>query len=132
MARIHGKSRIAVILVVVALAVAIPVLAALLGADEVLRRLENSADSTQNGPPPDAAQLLTDIQRYRREADALDAAGVEDLLGGHPEIQDGKTQVSRPDPQFGTFAGTGERRQSRRPQAAHQSSRRLQSGARGD
>lgn len=74
MARIHGKSRIAVILVVVALAVAIPVLAALLGADEVLRRLEKSADSTQNGPPPGAAQLLTDIQRYRREADTLEAA----------------------------------------------------------
>ncbi|HEX9844735.1 MAG TPA: hypothetical protein VGC20_18385, partial [bacterium] len=61
------------ILAVVALAVAIPVLGVLLGADEVLRRLQKAVASPQV-PPPDAAQLLVDIQRFRGEADTLDAA----------------------------------------------------------
>jgi tetratricopeptide (TPR) repeat protein len=74
MARCQGKSRIAVILAVFALAVAIPVLGVLLGADEVLRRLQMGVASPQVPPPPDAAQLLVDIQRFRGEADTLDAA----------------------------------------------------------
>ena len=74
MARFQGKSRIAVILAVVALAVAIPVLGVLLGADEVLRRLQMGVASPRDAPPPDAAQLLADIRRFRGEADTLDAA----------------------------------------------------------
>jgi tetratricopeptide (TPR) repeat protein len=73
MTRVFRKSRIAVLLLLVGLANAIPALAELLGAEEVLRRLEKSITGAQLQSPSKPAQLLADIQRFRVESGAMDA-----------------------------------------------------------
>src|SRR5260370_16212613 len=78
MTRVFRKSRIAVLLLLVGLANAIPALAELLGADEVLRRLEKTIQGAQLQSPSKAAELLADIQRFRAEPGAIDARKAAD------------------------------------------------------
>jgi len=66
---------VAIVLAAVgALAIAgVPAVAELIGADEVLRRLEKSIKGEQLASPSNAAGLLADIQRFRAESSAMEA-----------------------------------------------------------
>jgi tetratricopeptide (TPR) repeat protein len=57
---------------------AVPALAELLGADEVLRRLEKTIQGEQLKSPSKPAELLADIQRFRAELGAIDARKAAD------------------------------------------------------
>src|ERR1700682_216938 len=78
MARVFTRFRVALLAVAVAVGIAVPALAKLLSADEVLRQIEGGLKGAHPEAKSKAAGVLADIKRFRAESGAMDARKAAD------------------------------------------------------